>query len=240
MDSSLFTADLPCKSLLQSEALLEYILRTSSYPQELELLKQLREATVKKYNFKSVLTVPIDEAQFLGMLLKVMNAKKTLEVGVFTGYSIITTALALPEDGKVVGIDPDREAYEVGVPFIKKAGVEHKIHFIEADGMSGLKHLLENGEEGTFDFIFMDADKDNYINYHDMLLKLVRVGGLIGYDNTLWFGTVALDDEAPLPEVLKRSRGPLLELNSALTADPRIESTILSIGDGITLCRRLY
>ncbi|KAF7124154.1 hypothetical protein RHSIM_Rhsim12G0026600 [Rhododendron simsii] len=94
--------------------------------------------------------------------------------------------------GSVIAIDPDREAYEVGLPFIRKAGVENKINYIQSDGMVILSNLLANErQEGEFDFAFVDADKENYINYHELLLKLVKVGGVIAYDNTLWQGRVA-------------------------------------------------
>ncbi|GAB2297074.1 hypothetical protein Dimus_031175 [Dionaea muscipula] len=232
-------ADLPHKSILQSDALSEYILKTSAYPKEHEQLKKLRETTAQKYGFKSIMNVSVDEAQFLSMLLKLIKAKKTLEVGVFTGYSLLATALALPEDGKVIAIDIDKEAFEMGLSFIKNAGVDHKMDFIQSDGMSALKDLLCNGEEGRIDFAFVDADKNNYINYHEMLVKLVKVGGVIAYDNTLWFGSVALDDKDPMPATISMFRGSVIKFNSFLANDPRIESTILSIGDGITLCRRL-
>ncbi|KAL2903620.1 Flavonoid 3' 5'-methyltransferase, partial [Bienertia sinuspersici] len=121
-----------------------------------------------------------DEAQFLSMLLKLMNAKNTLEIGVFTGYSLLITVLTLPEDGKVIGIDPFKEAYEVGLPFIKKAGVEHKIESVQEKALHFLDDLIE---------------KNNYINYHEKLLKLVKVGGIIAYDNALWLGSVAISDD---------------------------------------------
>lgn len=99
-------------------------------------------------------------SQLLSMMLKVMNAKKTIEVGVFTGYSLLGTALALPDNGKVVAIDPDREAYEVGLAFIEKAGgVAHKIQLVNSDAVTAIDELLHDGEEGTFDFAFVDADK---------------------------------------------------------------------------------
>jgi caffeoyl-CoA O-methyltransferase len=92
---------------------------------------------------------------------------------------------------------------------------------------------------GTFDFVFVDADKDNYLNYHERLIKLVKVGGLIGYDNTLWNGSVAAPADAPLPEYLTYYRQFVVELNNALAVDPKIEICMLSVGDGITLCRRI-
>uniref|UniRef100_A0A803L170 Caffeoyl-CoA O-methyltransferase n=1 Tax=Chenopodium quinoa TaxID=63459 RepID=A0A803L170_CHEQI len=139
------------KTILCSKALEEYILDTSAYPNEHEQLKELRDATVQKYKHLSILNTKADEAQFLSMLLKLMNAKNTIEIGTFTGYLLLTAALTLPVDGK------------------------HK--------------------EGRFDFAYVDADKENYINYHELLLKLVKVGGVIAYDNTLWFGSVCLPDD---------------------------------------------
>ncbi|XP_050378689.1 flavonoid 3',5'-methyltransferase-like isoform X2 [Argentina anserina] len=227
------------KTILKSPGLLKYILETSCYPRENELLKQLREATVEKYPFRSIMNVPVDEGLLLSVLLKIMNAKKTLELGVFTGYSLLTTALALPADGKITAIDPDKEAYEVGLPFIQKAGVEHKIDFFHSDAFSVLNDLINNGkEEGSFDFAFVDADKKNYINYHELLVKLVKVGGIIAYDNTLWFGLVA-EPEEMVKEPLRPGRNHLIELNNILAGDSRVELAFVSIGDGLSLCRRL-
>ncbi|XP_043702578.1 putative caffeoyl-CoA O-methyltransferase At1g67980 isoform X2 [Telopea speciosissima] len=231
----------PRKCILQSEALQEYILKTSSYPREHEQLKEIREVTIQKYGFASIMQVPVDEGLFLSMLLKIINAKKALELGVFTGYSLLTTALALPDDGKVTAIDPDREAYETGLPLIRKAGVEHKINFINSNALSVLDEMLDNGgEHGMeyFDFAFVDADKPNYINYHKRLMKIVKIGGLIAYDNTLWNGSVAVDEE-DAHEFLKDSRRAIMDFNSYLASDPHIEISQISIGDGVTLCRRI-
>ncbi|KAM2745375.1 hypothetical protein PS2_021116 [Malus domestica] len=194
----------------------------------------------------SLMNVPVDEGLLLSMLLKVMNAKKTLELGVFTGYSLLTTAIALHADGKIniskfhiTTVDVDKEAYEVGLPFIQKAGVEHKINFCQSDAFTVLNDLITKGkEEGSFDFAFVDADKDSYMGYHKLLMKLVKVGGIIAYDNTLWFGTVA-EPEENVQEFARKGRKHLLELNSFLAADDRVELAVVSIGDGLTLCRRL-
>ncbi|CAB4299660.1 unnamed protein product [Prunus armeniaca] len=242
------------KIILKTPALLKYILETSCYPKEHEQLKQLREATVEKYQFRSIMNVPVDEGLLLSMLLKLMNAKKTLELGVFTGYSLLTTALALPSDGKITAIDLNKEPYEFGLPFIRKAGVEHKINFFQSDAFSVLNDLITNielyfdlefqtskqgNEEGSFDFAFVDANKDTYIEYYELLIKLVKVGGIIAFDNTLWFGSVA-EPEEMVEEHLRPSREHTRELNSFLAADSRIELAHVSIGDGLTLCRRLY
>ncbi|CAL5395957.1 unnamed protein product [Camellia sinensis] len=230
--------DLKMKNILRSEALTKYILQTSAYPREHQLLKELREATVNKYKERSRMSVTVDEGQLISMLLKIMNAKKTVEIGVFTGYSLLTTVLALPYDGKVIAIDPSREAYEVGLPFIKKVGVEHKINYIQSDGMTVLNNLLTNEkQEGSFDFAFVDADKENYVNYHELLLKLVKIGGIIAYDNTLWNGSVVpskYEEEAE-----DSARDALRKLNSFLASDSRVDLSHISIADGLTLCRRL-
>ncbi|XP_022776317.1 flavonoid 3',5'-methyltransferase-like isoform X1 [Durio zibethinus] len=233
-------ADWTKKTILRNDALLQYIFQTSAYPKEHEQLKELREASAMKYKDLSVMIVPVDEAQFLSMLLKIMNAKKTMEIGVFTGYSLLTTALALPDDGKVMAIDPNKEAYETGLPFIKKAGMQHKIEFIPSDAFLVLNDLIKNGEEGSFDFIFVDAYKSDYLKFHELTLKLVKIGGIIAYDNTLWYGSVAQLEKEVVDDRIKMLRNFIIEFNSFIAADPRVESSLLSIGDGLTLCRRLY
>ncbi|XP_073132731.1 flavonoid 3',5'-methyltransferase-like isoform X2 [Henckelia pumila] len=182
-------------TILQSHALSKYILRTFAYPREHEQLEAIRMATVEKYSYMSAMSVSADVGLFISMLVKIMNAKKTIEVGVFTGYSLLATALALPHDGK--------------------------------------------GEEGAFDFAFVDADKPNYINYHEQLLKLIKIGGIIAYDNTLWGGSVVETDEDRVVSFLKEWRNSIMEFNDFLAKDSRIELVLLSIGDGLTLCRRL-
>ncbi|GFZ21147.1 S-adenosyl-L-methionine-dependent methyltransferases superfamily protein [Actinidia rufa] len=186
------------------------------------------------------MSVPVDEGQLISMLLKITNAKRTMELGVFTGYSLLTTALALPDDGKAT-IDKSREAYEVGLPFIRKAGVEHKIDFIESDAMAVLNNLLNNEkQQGAFDFAFVDADKQNYINYHEALLKLVKIGGVIAYDNTLWSGRVVPSSDQHQEEMEDTATDALRSLNSFLASDSRVDLSLVSIADGLTLCRRLY
>ncbi|KAL0650366.1 hypothetical protein Bca4012_093057 [Brassica carinata] len=225
---------IPTKGILKSVALQKYIFDTTAYPREHEELKKLREATVHKSEMK----VPVDEGHFLSMLIKMMNAKDTLELGVFTGYSLLTTALALPEDGRITAIDIDKEAYELGQEFIKNAGVDHKINFIQSDGLQALDKMLNKNPRPEFDFAFVDANKTNYANAYERLMKLVKIGGIIAFDNTLWFGYVA-EEEEDVPEHLRVCRKALMELNKQLASDPHIEISQVSIGDGVTLCRRL-
>ncbi|CAN0871707.1 Caffeoyl-CoA O-methyltransferase [Linum grandiflorum] len=233
--------DLPNKGILQTPDLAKYIYETSVYPREHEQLKKIREATVAKYGNMAETAVPVDEGRFLSLLVKLLNPKKTLEIGVFTGYSLLSTALALPDDALITAIDISKSHYDIGFPYIKEAGVADKINFVESPATPFLEHLLvalENGEEALYDFAFVDADKPSYKDYHEKLVKLVKVGGLIAYDNTLWFGFVA-KDEGEVPERFRGDRKAIMELNKMLATDPRVDVAQLSVGDGITLCRRV-
>lgn len=231
--------NLETKGLLQSDELYQYILETSVYPHEPEPLKELRAATAS--HPRAEIATALDAGQLMAMLLKLIDAKKTIEVGVFTGYSLLLTALTIPDDGKIVAIDVNRETYEqIGLPIIKKAGVEHKIDFIESQALPVLDKLIEDHEnEGGFDFAYVDADEVNYWNYHERLMKLLKVGGLVVYDNTLWGGTVVMPDELT-PEHKKLGRHATIEFNKLLAADPRVQISHASLGDGIAICRRLY
>ncbi|RWR82738.1 putative caffeoyl-CoA O-methyltransferase [Cinnamomum micranthum f. kanehirae] len=228
------------KGLLQSQELHQYILETSVYPREPEPLKEIRAAS-DSHPWSCMVSAP-DGGQLMALLLKLINAKKTIEIGVFTGYSLLLTALTIPEDGKVTAIDTDRDAYNIGLPIVRKAGVDHKIEFIESPALPVLDKMTEDPKnEGSFDFAFVDADKDNYINYHERLLKLVRVGGLILYDNTLWGGTVAYPDSL-VPDTYEFPKiytSKVKAFNKFLAADPRIQMSQVPVGDGVTVCRRL-
>ncbi|KAH9735490.1 Caffeoyl-CoA O-methyltransferase 1 [Citrus sinensis] len=195
------------QTLLQSEKLYEYILETSVYPREPQCLKEIRELTYK-HPLSVMMTSP-DEAQFFSMLLKLINAKNTMEIGVFTGYSLLATALAIPDDGKILALDITKEHYEKGLPIIQKAGVAHKIDFREGPALPLLDQLIQD------------------------------VGGVIGYDNTLWGGSVVAPPDADLDEHFLYLRDFVQELNKALAVDPRIEICQISIADGVTLCRRI-
>ncbi|KAF7851448.1 hypothetical protein BT93_L3876 [Corymbia citriodora subsp. variegata] len=208
------------KALLQSKELYQYILDTSVFPNEPEPLKELRE--VSAGHPRSRIGTAPDAGQLMAILLKLINPKRTIEIGVFTGYSLLLTALTIPEDGKIIAIDVDHEAYEMGLPVIKKAGVEHKVNFINAEALRALDDLIENLEnEGSFDFAYVDADKVNYLNYFERLMKLIKVGGVVIFDNTLWKGTVAMPEDA-VAENYKEIRKRLIEFNNLLANDTRI------------------
>ncbi|XP_026382165.1 probable caffeoyl-CoA O-methyltransferase At4g26220 [Papaver somniferum] len=188
----------------------------------------------------SLMICAADEGPLMSLLLKLVNAKKTIEIGVYTGYSLLLTALSLPNDGKIIAIDVDRSSFELGLPLFKKAGVDHKVEFVESIALPVLDKLLEDiKNEGSFDYAFVDADKENYTHYHERLLKLVKVGGLILYDNTLWAGTVALEDDSSIDEFMKTIKNAIVDLNKRLASDSRIQISQLPVGDGLTMCMRL-
>ncbi|KAG6424091.1 hypothetical protein SASPL_114503 [Salvia splendens] len=224
------------KGVLQSAELYNYIMDTSVYPREHQCLKELRAIT--STHPRAVMGTAPDAGQFMALLLKTINAKKTIEIGVFTGYSLLLTALTIPDDGKITAIDMNRSSYEIGLPIIDKAGVKHKINFIESEALPVLDQLLKDPEnKGTFDFAFVDADKDNYANYHERVLELLKPGGIAVYDNTLWAGTVAMD-ESSVPESKLGSRKASIEFNKYIAGDARVQISQVPLGDGITVCRR--
>ncbi|KAM3305816.1 putative caffeoyl-CoA O-methyltransferase isoform X1 [Capsicum chacoense] len=226
------------KGLLQSKELYQYVLETSVYPREPAPLKEIRAITENHPDFYMGATP--DSGQLIAMLLNLMNAKNTIELGVFTGYSLLLTALTIPDDGKILAIDPDRQSYEMGLPVIQKAGVEHKIDFKSSPALPVLDKLLEDKKnKGSFDFAFVDADKTSYGIYHERLMQLVKVGGLIVYDNTLWYATLVMPEES-VDELMRPDRSFFLEFNKFLAADTRIQISQVTVGDGMTICRRLF
>ncbi|KAL0426930.1 UNVERIFIED_CONTAM: putative caffeoyl-CoA O-methyltransferase [Sesamum latifolium] len=223
--------------LLQTPELYEYLLETSVYPREAKPLKEIRALT--STHSQSFMGAAPDSGQFLAFILKLINAKKTIEIGVFTGYSLLLTALTIPDDGKITAIDVDRSAYEIGLPVIEKAGVKHKINFIESQALPVLDQLLgDPANKETFDFAFVDADKENYKNYHERVLELLKPGGVVIYDNTLWGGTVAMAEEL-VPEGRMMVRDVAIEFNKYLGTDGRVQISQVPLGDGVTICRRL-
>ncbi|XP_075502085.1 cation-dependent phenylpropanoid and flavonoid 8-O-methyltransferase 1-like [Primulina tabacum] len=223
--------------LLQTSDLYQYLLKTSVYPREPDSLREIR--TMSSTLPMAYLGSSPDAGQLMALLLKLINPKKTIELGVFTGYSLLLTALNIPEDGKIIAIDPDRSAYELGLPVIQKAGVEHKIDYIESEALPVLDKLLQDSSNHeAFDFVFVDADKNNYKNYHEKLLKLLKPGAIVIYDNTLWAGTVAMAEDL-VPENRVEVRKLAIAFNEILAADTRVQISHVPAGDGLTICRRL-
>jgi predicted O-methyltransferase YrrM len=173
-----------------------------------------------------------EQGQFMGLLLRLMGAKRVLEVGVFTGYSSIAMALALPADGYLLACDISEAATDVARGYWQEAGVAEKIDLHLGPALDTLQHLVATGAGETFDFAFIDADKANYPNYYELCLRLVRPGGAIGIDNVLWYGKVAD------PTVTDSRTEILRQLNRAIHQDDRVEISMLPIGDGLTIARK--
>ena len=162
-------------------------------------------------------------------LIRLMSAKRTLEIGTFTGYSALSVALALPEDGEIVACDISKEWTSIGKQKWEQAGVSHKIDLKLGPAVDTLDTLLQEGQQGSFDFAFIDADKANYPAYYEKCLKLVRKGGVIAIDNVLWGGSVI--DSKRNDEDTKAIR----ELNDFIINDERVSISMVPIGDGLTL-----
>lgn len=189
----------------------------------------LREAT--RTHPYAMMQISPEQGQFMTLLIKLIGAKRTIEVGVFTGYSALTVALALPNDGKVLACDISDEYTRIGKPFWEQAGVAGKIDLQLAPATATLDARIAAGESGQYDFAFIDADKVSYDHYYERCLKLLRPGGLIAIDNTLWSGKVALPADDADTKALQA-------LNDKLHADERVDLALLPIGDGLTLARK--
>lgn len=172
-----------------------------------------------------------EQGQLMSLLVKLLGARRTIEVGTFTGYSALTVALALPADGKVLACDISAAYTSIGKPFWQRAGVADRIELVIAPATETLDARIAAGESGRHDFAFIDADKTAYDAYYERCLQLVRAGGLIAIDNTLWGGDVAKPAEDDDTRALQA-------LNDKLHHDERVDMALLPIGDGLTLARK--
>jgi predicted O-methyltransferase YrrM len=171
------------------------------------------------------------QGHFLQLIIKLYKVVNCLEIGTFTGFSALTMALALPDKGKIITLDHDVKISEVAKTFFKKANLENKINTEIASALETLKIFSKNRR--TFDLIFVDADKGNYINYFDLSLNLIKKNGLIIFDNVLWHGDVVKKSINDKQTQIMR------EFNKYIKNDRRTEKTILALGDGLTICRKL-
>ena len=213
------------KTLNLNPALYEYLLNYSL--REPPLLKRLREETANLR--QGGMQIAPEQGQFMTLLVHLMNVKKAIEVGVFTGYSSLVVALALPADGRLIACDINETWTQTARKYWQEAGVEAKIDLCLAPAMETLDKLIAEGQVETFDFAFIDADKGNYVPYYERLLRLLRPGGLIAIDNVLWGGSVA--DSGIHDEDTDAIRA----FNEHLHKDERITFSMLPIGDGLSL-----
>lgn len=216
------------QTLSMTPALYEYLLDNSL--REHPLLERLRQETAAMP--QSSMQIAPEQGQLLALLIRLGGARRCLEVGVFTGYSSLNCALALPPDGYLLACDRNAQWTATAQRYWREAGVDHLIELRLAPALQTLDQALESGGESSFDFAFIDADKGNYIAYYERCLRLVRPGGLIAVDNVLWGGSVA--DAADRRDDTQAIRA----FNRHLHGDQRIDLSLVPIGDGLTLCRR--
>lgn len=218
------------RTLSIDDRLYQYILDASL--REHPLLAELRAAT--RDHPHANMQISPEQGQLLALLVKLIGARRTIEVGVFTGYSALVVALALPADGRVLACDISDEYTRIGLPYWQRAGVAEKIELVLEPAVATLDARLAAGQAGRYDFAFIDADKPNYDNYYERCLKLLRAGGLVAFDNTLWSGKVAERVDAQQDP----DTAALQALNLKLRDDSRIDVSLLPIGDGMTLARK--
>ena len=215
------------RSLSLDDTLYEYLLTHSlrEHPEQIAL----REAT--RGHPRAGMQISPEQGQFMALLVKLLGARRTLEIGVFTGYSALSVALALPADGRILACDVSEEYTRIGRPYWERAGVAHKIDLRLAPALRTLDAELAAGAAGRYDFAFIDADKTGYAAYYERCLRLLRQGGLIAVDNVLWSGAVA----QPARDDDTRA---LQAFNDQLHGDARIDLSMLPVGDGLTLARK--
>ena len=216
------------KSLEINERLEKYISDHSYdlHPIQKEILNHNKSlGDVKK------MQISVTQAYFFQFFIKTNNIKNILEIGTFTGYSALSMGLAMPKDGKITCLDINKETSEAAKNFFKKANLDKKIKIILGSAMNTLKKLKD--DKKIFDMIFIDADKENYKNYYNLSLELVKNNGFILIDNVLWKGDVADSNKND------RLTNIIREFNSFIKKDDRVEKTILPLGDGLTICRKI-
>ncbi len=197
---------------------------------EPEVFAELRRETAKLP--QAVMQIAPEQGQLMAMLVRLMGARRCIEVGVFTGYSSLAVASALPDDGELLACDVSEEWCAIARRYWQKAGVDRKIRLVLAPARQTLDRELEAGQAGSYDFAFIDADKTAYRDYYERCLRLLRPGGLIAVDNTLWSGRVAD------PKVADADTRALRDFNAFVHADERVDLCLLPIGDGLTLLRK--
>ena len=216
------------KNIEVTQELLDYIYEhsTSLHPVQKEILKYNKTlGDIQRMQISEI------QALFLQFLIKINKVNSCLEIGTFTGFSALSMLLALPIDGKLVALDRDKKIIDIAKSFFKKAEIENKISIIIDDAIISLKALLK--ANSVFDLIFIDADKNNYINYFDFGIKLVKRNGIIIFDNVLWHGDVAKK------EIIDNQTEEIRKFNNYIKNDKKTEKIILPLGDGLTICRKL-
>jgi len=216
------------RTLQMTDRLYGYLLDVSV--REPDVMRRLRERTASHPGAQ--MQIAPEQGQLMALLVELIGARQTLEVGTFTGYSALAVARALPANGRVVACDISEEYTAIGRPFWEEAGVADRIDLRIGPALDSLAALAREEPAGSFDFAFIDADKTNYAGYFEACLTLLRPGGLVAVDNVLWSGSVAdpaMDDDDTVA---------LRSFNAALSKDERVSISLVPIGDGLTLARK--
>ncbi len=210
-----------------TDSLMDYLSRVGA--RETPAQKKCREETQSMP--MAMMQIAPEQGAFLALMVKLMEATRCIEIGSFTGYSALSVAQALPPNGHIIALDVSKEFTDKARGYWKEGGVEKKIELRLGPGVEALDKMIA-GREGPFDFVFIDADKPNYDNYYERALKLLRVGGMIAFDNMLWSGAVA--DES----IKDESTVALRKLNAKIQADTRVDMALATIGDGVMMVRK--
>jgi len=211
-----------------TDSLYEYLLAHSL--RETDVLSRLREET--RHLDMAMMQISPEQGQFFSLLTKLLNVRRAIEVGVFTGYSSLSVAMSLPPDGQLVACDINKQCTDIAKRYWRQAGVQDKIQLRLGPALDTLQELLDSGEESQFDFAFIDADKTNYRHYYEKCLSLIKPGGVIVIDNVLWGGAVVDKEDTSADTQAIR------EFNAFIHTDPRIELSMLSVADGLSIIRR--
>ncbi len=225
-------------NLDQIEGMYDYVLENSL--RDTDLLRRLRIETEKEP--LAIMQVPPEQGQLMAFLVRLIGARRTIEVGVFTGYSTLCIAQAMPDDSYTVACDISEEWTAVAQKYWREAGVDQKIDLRLAPAADTLRALIDDGQSESYDFVFIDADKESYDDYYELSLQLLRKGGLMAIDNVLLYGAVI--DPGVLDETLRdafsdQSIQAVRDLNAKIKTDQRVDMSLLQIADGITLvCKK--
>ena len=209
-----------------TDSLYDYLIRTGT--RESDIACELRETT-REATPAHMMQISPEQGAFMALLVRMIGARRTIEVGTFTGYSALVVAEALPADGELIACDVSEEWTAIGRPFWERAGVADKIDLRLKPAVETLNELIAAGESDSFDFAFIDADKSNYGDYYERCLTLLRTGGLVAIDNVLWGGRVA-DASATDDDTMA-----IREINARVHEDSRVDACTVPIGDGLTL-----
>lgn len=216
------------RTLSLSPPLYDYLLSVSL--RESEVLRRLREETAEHPMAR--MQIAPEQGQFMALLVRLLDARRLVEIGVFTGYSSLVMAAALPAEGELIACDLSEEYTRVARAYWAEAGVADRIDLRLAPALETLAALVDEGQAGSFDLVFIDADKTQYESYYEKALQLLRVGGLVVVDNVLWGGSV-IDSQDQEADTLA-----IRDFNRKLQQDRRVDLSLVPIGDGLTLARK--